>query len=94
MRMPNYGHGITLTVRQTVERVYQLGVSRIVVGRPREIAREPNKSRKQNFILSHVWHFNYVIKRLKEVAEEYGIQVVVVNEAFMSQLCPSLREAP
>lgn len=58
-----------------------------MVGCPRKIAREPNKSGKQNFILSHVWRFNYVTKRLKEVAEEYGIQVVI-NEAFMSKLCP------
>ncbi|WP_461866210.1 transposase, partial [Thermococcus sp.] len=38
--------------------------------------------------LSHVWRFNYVIKRLIEVAEEYGIKVVLVDEAFTSQLCP------
>ncbi|WP_461863671.1 transposase, partial [Thermococcus sp.] len=42
----------------------------------------------QNFLLSHVWRFNTVIQRLKEVAEEYGIQVEVVDEAFTSQSCP------
>ncbi len=81
-------HYINTAVRQTVERLYQLGVSRIVVGYPKEIAREPNKGKKQNFILSHVWRFNYVIKRLTEVSEEYGIQVVITDEAFTSQLCP------
>ena len=81
-------HYINTAVRQTVEKLYQLGVSRIVVGYPKEIAREPNKSRKQNFILSHVWRFNTVIKRLTEVAEEYGIQVLLVDEAFTSQTCP------
>jgi len=81
-------HYINTAVRQIVERLYELGVSRIVVGYPKEIAREPNKSREQNFVLSHVWRFNYVIKRLKEVSEEYGIQVVVVDEAFTSQTCP------
>ena len=29
-----------------------------------------------------------MIKRLKEAAEEFGISVVVVNEAFTSQTCP------
>ncbi|HII67676.1 MAG TPA: transposase [Thermococcaceae archaeon] len=82
------GHYINTAVRQTVRRLYELGVSRIVVGYPKEISREPDKGRKQNFVLSHVWRFNYVIKRLTEVAEEYGIQVVVVNEAFTSQTCP------
>jgi len=81
-------HYINTAVRQTVEKLYSLGVSRIVVGYPKEIAREPNKGKKQNFILSHVWRFNYVIKRLTKVTEEYGIQVVLVDEAFTSKLCP------
>ena len=81
-------HYITTMVRQTVERLYQLGVSRIVVGYPKGIARNSEKGKKQNFLLSHVWRFNYVIKRLREVSEEYGIQVVVVDEAFTSKTCP------
>ncbi len=81
-------HYINTAVRQTVERLYHLGVSRIVVGYPKEIARNPEKGRKQNYLLSHVWRFNTVIQRLKEVAEEYGIQVLVVNEAFTSKTCP------
>ncbi len=81
-------HYINTAVKQTVEKLYQLGVSRIVVGYPKEIARNSNKGKKQNFILSHVWRFNYVIKRLKEVSEEYGISVEVVNEAFTSKRCP------
>ncbi|WP_297523698.1 transposase [Thermococcus sp.] len=81
-------HYINTAVRQTVERLYHLGVSRIVVGYPKGIARNSDKGARQNFILSHVWRFNYVIKRLKEVAEEYGIQVEVVDEAFTSKTCP------
>ncbi len=81
-------HYINTAVRQTVERLYRLGVSRIVVGYPKGIARNPDKGKRQNFILSHVWRFNTVIQRLKEVAEEYGIQVEVVDEAFTSKTCP------
>ena len=81
-------HYINTAVRQTVKRLHELGVSRIVVGHPKEIAREPNKGKKQNFILSHVWRFNYVLKRLREVAGEYGIQVLLVNEVFTSKTCP------
>ena len=47
-------HYINTTVRQTVRRLYRLGVSKIIVGYPKEIAREPDKAKKQNFILSHV----------------------------------------
>ncbi len=81
-------HYINTAVRQTVEKLYHLGVSRIVVGYPKGIARNSDKGKKQDFLLSHVWRFNTVIQRLKEVAEEYGISVVVVDEAFTSKLCP------
>ncbi|NJE05729.1 transposase [Thermococcus sp. M36] len=81
-------HYINTAVRQTVEKLYQLGVSGIVVGYPKGISRNSDKGRRQNFLLSHVWRFNYVIKRLKEVAEEYGILVEVVDEAFTSKTCP------
>ncbi|WP_461867035.1 zinc ribbon domain-containing protein, partial [Thermococcus sp.] len=75
-------------INTAVKKLYELGVSRIVVGYPKGIARNSDKGKKQNFVLSHVWRFNYVIKRLTEVAEEYGISVVVVNEAFTSKVCP------
>ncbi len=52
------------------------------------MARNSEKGKRQNFLLSHVWRFNTVIQRLKEVAEEYGIVVQVVNEAFTSKTCP------
>ncbi|WP_240924328.1 transposase [Thermococcus sp. 21S7] len=81
-------HYINTAVRQTVKKLYDLGVSRIVVGYPKGIARNSERGAKQNFLLSHVWRFNYVIKRLTEVAEEYGIQVVLVGEAFTSKTCP------
>jgi len=81
-------HYINTAVRQTVRKLYELGVSKIVVGYPKGIARNSDKGRKQNFLLSHVWRFNTVIKRLTEVAEEYGILVEVVDEAFTSQSCP------
>ncbi len=81
-------HYINTAVRQTVRKLYELGVSKIVVGHPKGIARNSDKGKKQNFLLSRVWRFNHVIKRLKEVAEEYGIKVLIVGEAFTSKLCP------
>ena len=81
-------HYINTAVRQTLKRLYELGVSKIIVGYPTGISREPENGKKQNFLLSHVWRFNYVIKRLTEVAEEYSIQVLLVGEAFTSQTCP------
>ncbi|KUJ98541.1 MAG: Transposase, IS200/IS605 family [Thermococcales archaeon 44_46] len=81
-------HCINTMVRRTIEKLYSLGVSKIYVGYPKGISRNSNRGRKQNFLLSQVWHFNYLIKRLKEVSGEYGIEVVLVDEAFTSQSCP------
>ncbi|KUH32787.1 transposase [Thermococcus celericrescens] len=88
-------HYINAVVRGTVRKLYELGVSRIVVGYPKGIAqnlkgeeRSGKRSKKQNFLLSKVWRYNYVIKRLTEVAEEYGIQVELVDEAYTSKICP------
>ncbi len=81
-------HYINTAVRRTIERLYQVGVSRIVVGYPKRISRNSNRGRRQNYLLSYVWRFNYVIKRLTEIAEEYGIAVEVVDEAFTSKTCP------
>ncbi|MCA6214881.1 transposase [Thermococcus bergensis] len=81
-------HYINTAVKQMVERLYHLGVSKIVVGYPEGISRNSDRGKKQNFILSHVWRFNTVIQRLKEVAEEYSIEVLLVDEAFTSQTCP------
>ncbi len=58
------------------------------MGYPKGISRNSDREARQNFLLSHVWRFNTVIKRLKKVSEEYGISVVVVGEAFTSKLCP------
>ncbi len=81
-------HYINTAVRQTIEKLHQMGVSRIVVGYPKGISRNSDKGRRQNYLLSHIWRFNYLLKRLMEVSEEYGISVIVVNEAFTSQTCP------
>ncbi len=81
-------HYINTAVRQTVEKLYEMGVSKIIVGYPKDISRNSDKGKKQNFVLSYVWRFNYVIQRLKEVSEEFGISVIVVDEAFTSKLCP------
>ena len=91
-------HYVNTTVRQTVRRIYELGVSKIVVGYPKETARGPNKGKKQNFILSHVWKFNHVIRRLTEVSEEYEVlsmgDVSVISWNLNPSLCFSRRIIP
>jgi putative transposase len=60
-----------------------VGVSIIKVGYPKNIAQENG-----DFNNVHVWTYGYLLRRIYEVAEEYGITVVYVSEAYTSSKCP------
>ena len=70
-------------VRETFEWLYSVGVSIVNVGYPKNIAQENG-----DFHNVHVWTYGYLLKRISEVAEEYGITVVHVDEAYTSSKCP------
>ena len=74
---------IDTQVRRIVEWLYEIGESTIYVGHPKYIAQQ-----KGNFNVSNVWSYGYVIERLTEVAEEYGMKVEEVDEAYTSSTCP------
>jgi putative transposase len=70
-------------VRQAVEWLYDMGVSIIKIGYPKNIAQENG-----DFNNVHVRTYGYLLRRIYEVAEEYGIAVVYVDEAHTSSKCP------
>jgi len=74
-------------VRQAIERLYDVGVSIIKIGYPKYITQENG-----DFNNVHVWTYGYLLKRIHEVAEEYGIAVAYVNEAYSSSKCPIHKE--
>ena len=70
-------------VRQAIEWLYSVGVSVVKVGYPKYIAQENG-----DFNNVHVWTYGYLLRRIHEVAEEYGIAAVYVSEAYTSSRCP------
>jgi len=76
-------HYIDTQVRRVIEWLYDKGVSTIYVGHPMYIAQQ-----KGNFNVTNVWSYKQIIDRLREVAEEYGMTVEEVNEAYTSSTCP------
>jgi len=74
---------IDTQVRGVIEWLYEKGVSIIYVGHPMYIAQQ-----KGNFNVTNIWSYKQVIDRLKEVAEEYGMKVEEVDEAYTSSTCP------
>jgi putative transposase len=76
-------HYIDTKVREAVEWLYDVGVSKIKIGYPKGIAQENG-----DFDNNHVWTYRYLLRRIAEVAEEYGINVIYVDEAGTSSKCP------
>ena len=74
---------INCRVRELIEWLYNNGVSLIYVGYPKMISQNNG-----DFNNVQVWNYGYLLKRLVEVAEEYGIEVMFVNESFTSKACP------
>jgi len=74
---------IDAQVRRLVEWLYENGVSTIYVGYPKNIAHQNG-----NFNALQIWSYGYLLRRLAEVGEEYGIAVVFVDESYTSSTCP------
>jgi len=68
-------------VRQAIEWLYSIGVSVIKVGYPKYIVQENG-----NFNNVHIWTYGHLLRRIYEIAEEYGITVVYTDEGFSSHI--------
>jgi IS605 OrfB family transposase len=75
-------------IRQIVEEVHHLSISKIVLGRLRGIRGNSNNNAKANIIINNFWSFNYAVRRFREKAEEYGIEVEEKSEYKTSSECP------
>jgi len=74
---------INAKVREAIEWLYDAGVSTIKVGYPKGIAQ-----RNGDFDNTRVWTYGLLLRRIREVAEEYGIKVIYVDEKGTSSRCP------
>jgi len=82
---------IDWAVRNSIEWLYQRGVKRVIVGYPKYVSQGPGKGSKVNFEIVHICSNGYLLRKLKEVAEEYGVVVEYVDEDHTSRTCPICR---
>ncbi len=87
IRQRRFRQAINTMVRNIVRDLYELGVSKIVVGDLTGIRENNHKGAKNNSMIHNFWSFNYIIQRFKDVAEEYGINVKEVSERKTSSIC-------
>ena len=81
-------HYVRSNLRELFERLYMLGVSKVKVGCPKYIAKEPNKSAKVNFEITNLWSYRKIHQWIKDLCEEYGMEYVPVEEQYTSKTCP------
>ena len=89
-RQRRFRHAVNAMIKQIVEDAHQLGISKIVLGRLKGI-RDNSHNGKSNTMVNNFWSFNYIIRRFKEKAEEYGIKVEEKSEYKTSSRCPFCR---
>jgi transposase len=75
-------------VRKIMGELKERGVGEVVVGYPKDIARNHGNKLTVNF-----WNYGYAIRRFKEIGEELGIRVIGFDEQNTSKTCSLCGEA-
>ena len=86
-RQRRFRQAINTMTRRMVRDLYDLDVSKIVIGNLTGIRDGNDKGKKSNTIIHNFWSFKYIIQRLRYTAQEYGIGVKEVNEYKTSSRC-------
>ncbi|MHA1686138.1 MAG: zinc ribbon domain-containing protein [Candidatus Heimdallarchaeaceae archaeon] len=90
-RKLKFRHAVKTIVSSFVHICWLDGVSEIVIGDLTGIRNNTSKGKKINALIHNFWSHNYLVKRIKEKAEEYNTNVKEVNEAHTSSICPRCR---
>jgi putative transposase len=87
-RRRRFRNSVNVMMRDFVEKCWNRGVSEILCGDLRDIRNNANFSRRSNSMIHNFWSVGYMVRRVEEVAEEYGIRVTRVDEKGTSSECP------
>ena len=86
-RKRRFRHAVNMLVHRFVKDCWEKGVSKIVMGDLNGIRNNNNKGKKVNSMVHNFWSHRYLLDRIKITAEDYGIKVKTVNEAWTSRTC-------
>ncbi|MFQ5818402.1 MAG: RNA-guided endonuclease InsQ/TnpB family protein [Candidatus Heimdallarchaeota archaeon] len=87
-RQRRFCQGINTMIRDFIQRCWMNGVAELVYGDLKDIRATAQFQKKSNTMIHNFWSHGYLMRRLKEKAEEYGIMVRLVNERGTSSRCP------
>ena len=91
IRKNRFRHAVATFARQLVKDLYAKGMSTIVIGELTGIRESSRQGRQGNAMVHNYWSHKYVVDRLRWTAEEYGMKIRTVSEAYTSQTCPRCR---
>jgi putative transposase len=79
---------VNKVVNDFVVRCWSQGVAEIVLGDLTNLRNSANFSKKSNSMIHLFWSHRYLVTRIKEKAEEYGISIKEIDERGSSSVCP------
>ncbi len=88
IRRKRFRHAVAAFTRQLIKDIYSQGVATIVIGELTGIRNNNNHGRQGKAMVHNYWGHKHVADRLKWTAEEYGMEVRTISEAYTSQTCP------
>jgi len=88
IRKRRFRHAVNTMVKVIVDDAAQLNISKIIIGDLRGIRESNRENGKANSMIHNFWSHAYIIQRFREKAEEYGIEVIEVDEYKTSSICP------
>ena len=80
-------HAINALLRDLFERLEEARVTKLILGDLTGIRENAHYSKKVNQKIHNYWSNAFIVKRIEELGEEYGIELVLVNEAYSSKKC-------
>jgi len=92
VRQRRFRHAVDAFARHLVNDLYNIGVSKIVLGDLNNILLNGEEhSRQTNAMTHNFWSHRYIADRIRCTAEEQGIAIVEASEAHTSDTCPRCR---
>jgi putative transposase len=86
-RKRRFRHAINALLRDLFERLNMMQVTHLVVGDLNGIRDGNDLGRQTNQKLHNFWSHNYILKRIKELGEEFGIEIREQSERGTSKTC-------
>lgn len=88
-RKRRYRHALNTIIHRFVKHCAGQGITEIITGELTGILRDDgDSSTEMNKQRHNLWSFRYALDRLKMTAENFGIKVDTIDEAWTSSVCP------